>query len=200
METTKVPKSYSYPQNPNIILWDLPGVGSTDLPDVETYYREVPLAEYDMFVIMTASRFTQHDQELAKKLKLMHKPFLFVRSKIDADFQNEKRKIGFQEKEMLRKIKRECYMGVKKVMKEMIEEDDIYLISNIYQDRWDFTQLQISISKQLPIVKKETFNYSLPAMSEAVVEQKVNELRGMWVTTHMRSTRLLEPQVKRTFV
>ena len=128
------------------------------MPDVDTYYRKVKLAGYDMFVIITALRFTKSDKELAKKLKLMNKPFLLVRSKIDVDFQNEKTKIGFQEKEMLRKIRQNCYNGVKEVMKEMLKEDDIYLISNIYQDRWDFTRLQISISKQLPLLKRETQN------------------------------------------
>ena len=61
---------------------------------------------------------------LAKKLKSQNKPFLFVRSKIDVDFQNEKTKVAFQEKEMLRKIRQKCYKGIKEVM-EMIKEDDI---------------------------------------------------------------------------
>ena len=167
--------------------------------DFDTYDREAKLAEYDMFVIITASRFTQNDKVLAMKLKSRNKPFLFVRAKIDVDFQNEKTKIGFQEKEMLRKIRQNCYKGLKEVM-EMIKEDDIYLISNKYQDRWDFAQLQISISKQLPLVKKESFNYSLSAMSGDIVKQKVKELRGKYVIIYMHGTRLLEPQVKRTFV
>ena len=77
-------------------------------------------------------------------------------------------------------------MGVKEVMKEMIKEDDIYLISNKHQDQWDFTRLKLSISKKLPLLKEETFSYSLLAMSPDIVEQKVNELRGMYVITCMR--------------
>lgn len=199
METTKEPKSYPYPQNPNITLWDLPGLGSPDLPDFDTYYRKTKLGDYDVFVIITASRFTQNDKMLAKKLKSQTKPFLFVRSKIDADFRSEKTKTAFQEEEMLSKIRQNCYMGVKEV-KEMMKEDDIYLISNKHQNRWDFTRLQIAISNQLPLLKQETFTYSLSAMSKTIVEQKVKELRRKYVIICMRSTRLLELQVKRTFV
>ena len=153
VETTKEPKGYPFCENSKITLWDLPGLGAPDIPNVDTYYSKAKLAEYDVFVIMCAARFTNGDKELAKKLKSMDKTFFFVRSKIDLDILNEKTKLAFREKKLLEEMRQDCCMGVKEVMKEMINKKDIYLISNKHKNRWDFSQLQISIAHNLPLKK-----------------------------------------------
>ena len=44
VETTKEAKEYLYPDNENIALWDLPGVASLAVPNVETYFKKYKIS------------------------------------------------------------------------------------------------------------------------------------------------------------
>ena len=102
-ETTESPREYSFPNNPNIKLWDTPGIGTQRYPDVEAYCKKQHIEIYDAFIIMTCTRFTNDDDVLARKLNSIGKPFLFVRGKIDIDINSEKNK-----KDVLDKIRKKC--------------------------------------------------------------------------------------------
>ena len=64
---------------------DLPGIGTPKYPDLETYLKNVPLVNYDTFLIFTASRFTVNDLKFAEKVKSLRKSFFLIRTKIDFD-------------------------------------------------------------------------------------------------------------------
>ncbi|KAJ7376192.1 hypothetical protein OS493_036306 [Desmophyllum pertusum] len=81
-ETTKKPTCYDHPTNPKIKFWDLPGIGTPNYPDLETYCKEVKLETYDAFLIFTSNRFTANDQQLAKKIRSIDKRFFFIRAKL----------------------------------------------------------------------------------------------------------------------
>ena len=66
---------YKHPKNPKISFVDLPCIGTPKYLDFQTFCDTVRLEEYDAFIILTMSSFTQHDLELAKKVKSIGKSF-----------------------------------------------------------------------------------------------------------------------------
>ena len=177
VETTLDAECYTYPDNPNITLVDLPGIGTPTFPDLKTYCKKVDLESYDTFLILTATRFTQYDLELAQKIKSIGKSLFLVRTKIDVDEANENRKKDADIKVMQEKIRAECHKYIKGFG---IDEEKIFLISNHHQKEWDFQRLVLAIVEKLSDRQKEAFTLSLSLkhLSRDIVKEKVKVLRG----------------------
>ncbi|XP_042338750.1 interferon-inducible GTPase 1-like, partial [Plectropomus leopardus] len=111
-ETTSEPTPYPHPNFPSVTLWDLPGVGTTKFPAKE-YLKLVGFERFDFFIIISDTRFREHDVKLAQEIKKMKKEFYFVRSKIDIDIRNEERKqkSEFNKERTLEKIRENCIQG-----------------------------------------------------------------------------------------
>lgn len=76
--------------------------------DVESYCKKVALENSDI-LILSASCFTQHDFELAKKVKKKYeKSVFFVRTMIDQDIRNEWNSKRIEEDETLSVIREDC--------------------------------------------------------------------------------------------
>jgi len=84
VEETMAVTEYPHPAHENLVLCDLPGVGTTKFPK-EKYLQEVKVDTYDFFIIITATRFTENDAWLATEVSKRNKNFYFVRTKIDQD-------------------------------------------------------------------------------------------------------------------
>ena len=89
-ETTMDQTSYEHPSNPNILFWDLPGIGTPNYPNLPKFSEKVGIEKYDTFLIISSGRFTENDLLLAKKVESMGKSFFFVRTKIDNDVRSQK--------------------------------------------------------------------------------------------------------------
>ncbi|XP_035767878.1 interferon-inducible GTPase 1-like [Neolamprologus brichardi] len=109
-ETTMEVTPYPHPNYPNVMLWDLPGIGSTKFP-ADKYLELVGFEKFDFFIIISDTRFTKNDVKLAQEIQRMKKKFYFVRSKIDNDINAERRKRDFSEERTLTKI-RDDYVKV----------------------------------------------------------------------------------------
>ena len=103
-ETTRELIAYDHPTNPKIKFWDLPGIGTRNYPNMATYCEKVDLVKFNAFLILTAIRFTEHDLELAKKIKSVNKNFFLIRTKIDENVRAGSRMRSFDEKAMLQQI------------------------------------------------------------------------------------------------
>ena len=181
-ETTKEPTVYDHPTNPKIKFWDLPGIGTPNYPDLETYCKEVELEKYHAFLIFTASRFTENDLNLAEKITSIKKQFFFIRTKIDNDVRSEKRKRSFNERAMLEKIRRDCAENLSDLLSN---EQDIFLISNHDPSKWDFDRLTQAILCAQQTLEQESLTLSLGAFrssSTEMLKKKVEILKGrMWM-------------------
>ena len=174
--TTTVPTAYTHPKSPKIKLWDLPGMGDTRHPDLETYCKEVHLEKYDAFVVVTCNRFTSNDYELAEKIKKsLKKNYFFIRTKIDVSVQcGKKRKRGFKEDAMLEETRSNCAQWLGYLLSS---EQDIFLISNHYPKKWDFPKLAESILKVMPKYKQESLTFALESFSPEIIRTKVDTLK-----------------------
>ena len=168
---TSKPAFYSYPAHPNITLVDLPGIGTPSFPDLDIYCEKVELETYDTFLILTATRFTQHDLELASKIKTMEKSFFLIRTKIDSDENNKRKSKRRPDIEaMIKRIRANCYENLEAFG---IDKDKIFLIDNYQTDKWDFSRLVQAILKQLPDKQKEALTLSLKILSEDILEKEL---------------------------
>ena len=71
-----------------------PGAG-TEKFKVADYAKNMKFKTYDAFVILSSVRFTEIDQNIAKEVQKLGKPFFFARTKMDnaiCDDQKKKKK------------------------------------------------------------------------------------------------------------
>jgi len=189
--TVSEPTPFEHPTNPNIKYWDLPGIGTPNYPDLETYCTKLkelkmPLEEYHAFLIFTAHRFSENDLKLAEKIKSIGKRFFFVRTKIDVNVQSEmEEKRLFNEDAMLKEIRRNCSENLGNLLQN---EQDIFLISNRSRDleKWDFKRLTLAIINTLETIQQETLTLSLDKvltrLSPDLFRKKVEVLKGrIWM-------------------
>lgn len=89
-ETTIEPTAYPHPRNKNIEFWDLPGVGTNLFPK-DQYIEKIRIEEYNIFIVVSCSRISDDDLWLADQIISLGKQFIFVRTKVDVDIQNDKK-------------------------------------------------------------------------------------------------------------
>ena len=178
-ETTKTPEAYFFKNNKSIALWDCPGIGSASFPGVDKYCKSIKYEMYDAFIIMTAYMFSDNIGNLASKLKSIKKPFFLVRTKIDLACADEKRKnkLNFNEAKLLETCKESCLKELKR-KNVSFDNDDIFLISSHHRYQWDLPRLTEAIKNRLPPLKRESFLFSMLTLSENIVNDKVESLKG----------------------
>ncbi|XP_044846545.1 interferon-inducible GTPase 5-like [Mauremys mutica] len=177
VETTIEPERYQHSKYPNVIFWDLPGIGTPDFqPD--TYLEQVTFNRYDFFIILASERFRANHAKLAQEIHKMGKKFYFVRSKVDLDIYNEKRKKSFNEERTLEKIRNDC---VNHLCREGMSSPQVFLVSSREFQKYDSPKLQKKLLKELGSHKKHVFLLALPNLSEPILEKKKKVLqRQIW--------------------
>ena len=111
VETTMKPEPYPHPRHPNVTLWDLPGVGTTNCP-ADQYMKHVEFEKFDLYILVSAGHFREHDAKLAQEIKKMGKKFFFVRSKIDNNLEAaQKSQREYDEEKTLQEIRDNCIQG-----------------------------------------------------------------------------------------
>ncbi|XP_021045279.1 interferon-inducible GTPase 1-like [Mus pahari] len=174
-ETTTKVDSYKHPKIKNLTLWDLPGIGTMKFPPKD-YLEKVDFKKYDFFIIVSATRFTKQELDLAKAIKIMKKNYYFVRSKVDFDLDNEKKSkpSDFVREDILIQI-RKSYLDTFRENK--IDAPQIFLISSHNLSDYDFPALMDTLVKDLPTEKRRNFLLSLPNITEAAIQKKYNSVK-----------------------
>jgi predicted GTPase len=175
VETTMRKTPYQHPKYPKVTFWDLPGNGSPNFhPD--TYLETMGLAEYDFFIIISSSRFSFNDADLAQKINKMGKKFYFVRTKVDSDLYNEKRAKpkSFQREKVLQQIRDDC---VTHLQNNGVPEPQVFLVSNFDLGDFDLLKLEETLLKELPAHKRHVLALLMPSSSEDAIEMKKTFLR-----------------------
>jgi len=164
-ETTMKCISYAHPNNPNIILWDLPGVGTENFPQIR-YLAKVNADLYDVFIIMTAGRFTEQDTWLGKEMQKRKKPVIFVRTKIGIDVENSKH--DYPEKDettVVEEVKADMMANCAK----FLETVGVFLIDSHKSDMYEFSDLEKCILQKNCRSQKVKSWVSVLAVCEAAL-------------------------------
>ena len=152
--------------------------GTPNYPDLETYCKKVGLETYDTFLILSAGRFTENDLLLVKKVRAMEKSFFFVRTKIDQDVWNEKKRKGIEEDVTLSVIRKDCLENLTELGSD---DEDVFLICTDEPAKWDFVRLAGAMLDGLPTCLKESLTLTLGLLttqSKDILKRKVDVLRG----------------------
>ncbi|XP_055486910.1 interferon-inducible GTPase 5-like [Leucoraja erinacea] len=146
-ETTMEPTGYSHPTLPNVRYWDLPGIGTPRFT-AGSYLKEMQFKKYDFFIIVSAGRFAENDEILAKEMKRLGKKFYFVRSKIDVVLDCMRReRVEFDEVAEMENIRSDC---VSRLGKAGIPDPTVFLISSFKKNMYDFPRLMEALEYREP--------------------------------------------------
>ncbi|XP_036060843.1 interferon-inducible GTPase 1-like [Onychomys torridus] len=194
VETTMIRSPYKHPKIKTLTLWDLPGIGTMNfLP--KDYLEKVKFQEYEFFVIVSATRFTKLELDLAKAIRFMGKNYYFVRTKVDMDLHNEKRSKprNFDREKVLQDIKSYC---VNSFHENNMDAPEVFLISNSHLSEYDFPALLDTLIKDLPAEKRHNFMLSLPNITEAAIDRKRKSMQQtIWLEAFKSGTLATFPVV-----
>ncbi|XP_034531804.1 interferon-inducible GTPase 5-like isoform X2 [Notolabrus celidotus] len=169
-ETTTEVTSYPHPNFPNVTVWDLPGIGTVKFPAAK-YLKLVGFEKFDLFIIVSSERFRENDVKLAKEIQKMKKKFYFVRSKIDNDIRQEKKKKknDFNEDRTLGRIREYCIQGLQRLD---FESPQVFLVSSCELHLYDFPKLLRTLEEELPELKRDAFLIAMPNISLEMIDKK----------------------------
>ncbi|CAO2594165.1 Interferon-inducible GTPase 1 [Lemmus lemmus] len=173
--TTMRRTPYKHPKITTLTLWDLPGIGTVNFPPKD-YLEKVKFQEYDFFIIISATRFTKLELDLAKAIKFMKKNYYFVRTKVDLDLDNEKKcnQHTFDREKTLQQIRS---MYVNTFSQNNMDVPQIFLVSNLYLSDYEFPVLMDTLIKDLSAQKCHNFMLSLANITEPAIDRKRNSMQ-----------------------
>ncbi|XP_077192971.1 interferon-inducible GTPase 5-like [Paroedura picta] len=149
-QVTDDPQSYPHPVYPNVALWDLPGIGTSNFK-VEEYLERINYGQHDFFILVFSERFTTQDFQLSRVIQKMGKRLCYVRSKMDTSLENERNKPDFNEEATLQKIRKYCYDNL---MADGNSSPKVYLVSSWYWDKFDFPLLRKTLENEIEELKR----------------------------------------------
>ncbi|XP_010787161.1 interferon-inducible GTPase 1-like [Notothenia coriiceps] len=175
VETTKEVKPYPHPNFPNVTLWDLPGIGTTNFPAAK-YLEHVGFERFDFFIIISADRFRENDVKLAKEIQRMEKKFYFVRSKMDHSMRDEEdTQPDFNEEKTLAKIRVDCVQGLEN---QGMRSPQVFLVSSRQLHLYDFDLLQETLERELPAHKRGVLLLAMPIVNLEIINKKKEALQS----------------------
>ncbi|XP_063167936.1 interferon-inducible GTPase 5-like [Candoia aspera] len=173
-EGTNMPMAYPHPSFPNIKIWDLPGIGTCGFKAAE-YLKKVQFERYDVFIVVTADRFTENDALLAKEIQRMRKKFYYVRTKVDVSIDGERRRRNFNLEETLGTMRKYCEGSWRRVGELPAR---VFLISKWQVHMYDFPLLQERMAAELPDHKKHILTLAVQIFSEENLMMKKAEMKS----------------------
>lgn len=141
VRTTQVRAEYSSPQFPNVVLWDLPGLGAT-AQSVESYMEEMRFSTCDLVIIIASEQFSSNHVKLSKIIQNMGKRFYIVWTKLDRDLSRS----ALSEIRLLQDIRENIRENLQK---ERVKDPPIFLVSNLDPLLHDFPNLRGTLQKDL---------------------------------------------------
>ena len=178
---TKEVQQYSIPNHPNINLYDVPGISSTDCTR-EEFDGKAKLDEnnYDLFFMVVKDVFNDDCEFIRQKIsrKKEKKPFSIVRTHVDqtmGNFYSTREPRQSTEKRICAEIRENLELQLRKLGADSTQ---IYLVDLTpgKESKFDFPQLMEDIARELPKVKRQAFLLSVTSFDPNMIEAKYKEL------------------------
>lgn len=170
-ETTHTVKKYPHPRHNNLVLWDLPGVGTPSF-NRENFFNKVNVNYYDFVILLTADRFRDDDIWLARELDAQKKVFYFARNKIGQDIGNDKisHPKSHNETKLLEDIRNNCELNLRNLESKRLIK--VYLIDSHETKKYEFDKLIDEMVKEAPMIKQEAMILSMTHLTDNLIEEK----------------------------
>ncbi|XP_029402455.1 immunity-related GTPase family M protein 1 isoform X2 [Mus pahari] len=165
VRTTKKRTEYSSSRFPNVVLWDLPGLGAT-AQTVEDYVEEMKFSTCDLFIIIASEQFSSSHVKLSKVIQSMGKRFYIVWTKLDRDLSTS----VLSEVRLLQSIQENIRENLQK---EKVKDPPIFLVSNLDPLLHDFPRLRDTLHKDLSNIRCCQPLKTLYGIYEKIIGDKV---------------------------
>ncbi|GAB1295981.1 Immunity-related GTPase family M protein 1 [Apodemus speciosus] len=165
VRTTQVRAEYSSPLFPNVVLWDLPGLGAT-AQTVESYMEEMKFNTCDLVIIIASEQFSSNHVKLSKNIQSMGKRFYIVWNKLDRDLSRS----ALSEIRFLQDIQENIRENLQK---EQVKDPPIFLVSNLDPSLHDFPNLRETLHKDLSSIRCCEPLKTLDGIYEKIIGDKV---------------------------
>ena len=179
-EQNTEPHPYPHPDNPKLLFWDLPGVGTQKFPR-DTYLKDIHFERFDCYIIITSERFTENDLWLAKQVESKGKKFYFIRNKVDQDIRNElyDHPKLFDEATLIEKLRQNCLDNLQNAGLKM---SPVFIISShlINKEKWEFSIAIQKLVTDLPVNKQEALLLSLSGTS--ILTEEMIDMKRKYLT------------------
>lgn len=146
-----------------------------------TYLHDIGFQNYDFFLILSCSRFTEIDTWLGNEIKSRGKKFYYVRTKIGDDISGDRKAHprSHKEGEVLQRIRD----NIMEHLNNTNAAARMYLIDSYKRQKFDFNELEQNLINDFPALKRQALVMSMSVFSEKMVKEKVAELsKRMWKT------------------
>ncbi|XP_045184768.2 T-cell-specific guanine nucleotide triphosphate-binding protein 2-like [Mercenaria mercenaria] len=175
VECTKDCRAFRHPRYDSFVLWDVPGVGTIDFPR-EKYLNDIQVDRFDFFLLISSSRLTQLEIWLADEIMQRQKKFYFIRTKIDIDIDNKRKRCGQNFNENLEFINMKDTLSNQ--LRHVLGKVPFFMISNHHPDKYDFPFILEQLLEDVPNQKKDAMVFGLKGMSQKIIEEKASVLRS----------------------
>jgi len=164
-------ETYKFPGWKNIKFAEIPAVTSHRRLEREEYLEEMKIKGYDLIVIVTENHIREWAMWMARELKDLDIPYIFVRTKIDKTTSEDAKKFPrtFCEQRLVKSIRDRCEESIKNAKLPM---NKTYVISTNYPDKWDYRALVQALGEDLSRSKKRSLNLSLPPLTPHLINEK----------------------------
>jgi immunity-related GTPase family M protein len=169
VRTTQTRACYSSSLFPNVVLWDLPGMGATT-QSFENYLDEMQFSQYDLFIIIASEQFSMNHVKLAKTLKGMGKRFYVVWTKLDRDLSTSVLSHTQTRKNIRENVQENLQW-------EGLRDPSLFLVSNLDPLLHDFPKLRDTLQKDLSNIRYHAPLEALSQICENIVNDKVTDLK-----------------------
>ncbi|XP_053123834.1 interferon-inducible GTPase 5-like [Hemicordylus capensis] len=171
--TTRKATAYPLSTVPNLYLWDLPGVGVTEV-DVS----HLDLSRYDFFLLVASERYKHAHSCLARAITSAGKEAFFVRSKIDVDVEARPGSQPVPKEELQEQVRKSCVEALKR---DGIASPRVFLVSSLISEAYDLPLLQEALRSSAPDLKKKALKRAIPTVLSRLVRRKAKVLmKDVW--------------------
>ncbi|XP_072106957.1 interferon-inducible GTPase 5-like [Mobula birostris] len=134
VDSSDTPKSFVFPNNPRVILWDLPGIEGEADDSAQRAPEEPGLPVFDFFILTSGSRLNEKVLNLARNIEQTGKQFFFVRTKVDV-YVRQTQQTSFTQAQLLREIRRHFTKGLQAAG---VQAPRVFLLSALQPRSYDF--------------------------------------------------------------
>uniref|UniRef100_A0A3Q2WN06 IRG-type G domain-containing protein n=1 Tax=Haplochromis burtoni TaxID=8153 RepID=A0A3Q2WN06_HAPBU len=156
-QTTLQRREYPHPNYPNVMLGDLPGIGTMKFP-ADEYLELVGFEKFDLFIIISDTCFRENEVKLAKEIQKIKKKFYFVRSKIDNDIQCGCFRLNIIYHTDLRE--------------RGIPFPQVFLVSSFERSLYDFPFLREIFERDLHAHKRDALLFAMSDINQKIINEK----------------------------
>ncbi|KAM4826667.1 immunity-related GTPase family M protein 1-like isoform 1-T1 [Thomomys bottae] len=169
VRTTQTRAGYSSSRFPNVVLWDLPGLGIT-AQSMESYVDEMQFSQYDLFIIIASEQLSTNHTKLAQTLQDMGKKFYVVWTKLDRDLSTS----VLSDARLLQTIRENIR---KNLQKKGVHVPPIFLVSNFDPLLYDFPKLRDTLKTDLSNIRYDGPLETLSHLCDEIINDKVTSLK-----------------------